>query len=252
VDFDRAAGDTTGTVSIGFRQGKVYHWDSVPLGQASYFFPASDFTADFTLTDALDISNALDTWNSVAKKTFLARPADRTTSQSPASALVWNGSGKVDTTCTITMSPAALFTLSVVAANGKPPTGPASLSSNQGTSHTLVPSDNGILTFQKVAGGYGPSGLTTGLFSGDSHFNGSSWAHPVSTITVPVETGSGLTAVYSPHVPPQDESLFVPLYAGTIVAFGATQVTPGTILFTYTLSGGPIIPRIAGLAFSIG
>ena len=194
VQFDgtRTGPASANTLTVAFRSGKQYHWDGITSGQASQFFPGTDFNTTHTFTDETSISKALHYWNFTARKTFLHRAPDRTTAGPPQRKLIWNPTA-APTTQTVVLALAGVFswTVQVLASNGRPPTGTLNFQySAFSDSHTLVTGDAGLHTFTNP--GTTNAGFPTVVnanFVGSGGFANSTWTPTqVTTISMPVET----------------------------------------------------------------
>lgn len=235
-DFNPATQPTDNTLSISFRQGTVYHWDGVTSEEATAFFPGRNFSSGFTLTDAPDISHALRVFNGIARRTFLNRPADRRSFQTPASSLVWNPGGAVPTNTTQSAGGTGQLTVTVLAANGKSPTGVLQVLFGPLPSYTLVSADNGIhvFDFTTVATSF-LSGITA-QFNGTSSFAASTAAVPSLSITIVAGTSAPpldtISFQVSGYPTPPDPSQFVTsnVPAGTGSSTTTTFVSAGTYL----------------------
>lgn len=166
--------------------------DGITSGQASQFFPGTDFNTTHTFTDETSISKALHYWNFTARKTFLHRAPDRTTAGPPQRKLIWNPTA-APTTQTVVLALAGVFswTVQVLASNGRPPTGTLNFQySAFSDSHTLVTGDAGLHTFTNP--GTTNAGFPTVVnanFVGSGGFANSTWTPTqVTTISMPVET----------------------------------------------------------------
>lgn len=157
--------------------------------------------------------------------------------------------GPSNTHCALTMSPTGLYTLTVTADNGQPPTGSATITANRSVTHTLVPADNGILTVQAIAGSGGPPVITSATFAGDGNFNGSVWVNSVTSCTETVNTGTQTVLTYAPTNPRLDETKWIILYVGTVTSFTQSQAILGRMQFDFTKTGAAPFPSIVGLNF---
>jgi hypothetical protein len=251
-DFNGAAHASTGSLTLGFRQGKRYTWNGISVRDAQSFFPGRDFSTGFTLTDGQDIHTALEFFNRQAKRTFLHRAADSSAAHAPTTALVWNPSLIVSTTTTLTCVATGLYTLTVTAADGSYPTGNCTFGGNGGGTHTLITSDHGVATFQATHGFLQLPFISSASFAGSSGYAASSSNGQISSVTLSANTHTTTLFTFTPTTTAIDLTQVWPLFDGTLTAFSASQPSAGQLLCTYVATGGTSQPTIVCPNFGTG
>ena len=240
-DFDPAGSTADNTLSLGFRQGILYHFDGISSADAASFFPARNFSTSFSITDEPSIHKALVFFNAKARHTFLDRAADRTSTFPDAPALVWNPTGKADTDTTWTCDGTGTFSAVVTASNGKAPTGVLTPTLGFATAHTLVSGDAGRFAFTLTPNAHYPPARTALAFAGSTHFNASSWTNGIASIAHTVNVPGPPT--WTDHwtltgnlalVPPAS---IVAIADTGLTGFVATEPTSGNYVLVATTTG---------------